>query len=66
MRININERKAYTMTKDKALKAIKAAQQSGDTEAAHCEADNALCEFLKHLGHGDLVDEYHEVDKWFA
>jgi hypothetical protein len=54
------------LTKEEALKMILEAQQNDDTEGAHSNADHALCGFLEHLGHGDLVEEYHKVDKWFA
>ena len=37
-----------------------------DTECAHGEADDILCDFLISLGYGDLVKVYHEVDKWYA
>jgi hypothetical protein len=56
-----------TLTKEEALRMIKAAQDNdGDPEVAHGEADDALCGFLEHLGHGDLVAEWHKVEKWYA
>ena len=54
------------MTKKQAIKELKEAQQNGDIEVAHCDADNVLCEFLKKLGHWDVVAEYEKVDKWYA
>lgn len=54
------------ITKDDAMALIKEAQESGDTESAHVIADDALTDFLRHLGHNDLVDEYHKIKKWFA
>jgi hypothetical protein len=56
-----------SLTKEEALRMIKAAQDNdGDPEVAHGEADDALCGFLEHLGHGDLVAEWHKVEKWYA
>ena len=57
---------AKIMTKKQAIKELKEAQQNGDIEVAHCDADNVLCEFLKKLGHWDVVAEYEKVDKWYA
>ena len=54
------------LTKEEALKMIRDAQSNGDTEGAHSDADDALCGFLEHLGHQDLVAEWHKVDKWYA
>lgn len=54
------------LTKEEAMKMIKEAQENGDTEGAHGSADDALCGFLEHLGHADLVAEWHKVDKWYA
>ena len=41
-------------------------QQSHDTEMAHIDADDVLCELLKSLGYEDVVSEYQNVNKWFA
>jgi len=41
-------------------------QHNGDTEIAHCNADDYLCELLIGLGLQDVVDEYEKVDKWYA
>ena len=45
---------------------LKFLQCSLDTEKAHIEADAILCEFLNELGYQNLVNEYNEIDKWFA
>lgn len=45
---------------------LRGLQESGDTESAHAEADEILCEVLTALGYGDLVEEYRKVPKWFA
>lgn len=54
------------LTKEEALAIIRRAQENGDKEMAHTEGDDALCGFLEHLGHGDLVAEWHRVEKWYA
>lgn len=48
-----------------ALRAAKAIDRR-DKESAHAEADDALCEFLRSLGHDDMVELYLSVDKWYA
>lgn len=37
-----------------------------DTEKNHAEADDILCDFLILLGHGDIVNEYNKISKWYA
>ena len=55
------------MIKDKKyIKQLIAIQQRRDREMAHAEADAVLCKLLRKLGYGDVVDEYHKVDKWYA
>lgn len=50
----------------KYMKALKAAQEDYDTESAHAEADDVLCDLLKALGYTKIVDEYNKVSKWYA
>ncbi len=45
---------------------LKEQAKSSDTETAHSNADDLLCDLLVRLGYGEVVEEYHEVDKWFA
>lgn len=54
------------MTREQAIEKLKAEQGDGDTEAAHGNADDILCEFLTALGYADVVAEWHKVDKWYA
>lgn len=49
-----------------ARMAEVAEKSGGDPETAHCEADSILCELLRALGHGELVDKFDEVRKWYA
>lgn len=37
-----------------------------DPEQAHSLADECLCEILRDLGFGKLVDVYNEIEKWYA
>jgi predicted RNA-binding Zn-ribbon protein involved in translation (DUF1610 family) len=37
-----------------------------DMEDAHCKADDILCELLRELGYGKLIDTYEKVPKWYA
>lgn len=50
----------------KYMEELKAAQQSDDTEEAHCNADGTLCNLLIDLGYKSIVEEYHKVSKWYA
>ena len=54
------------MTREEAIAQFKELQTSGDTEAAHSDADDVLCELLKSLGYEDVVEAYLEVPKWYA
>lgn len=52
--------------KDLVLIMLKEQQSNGDTEMAHSNADDILCDFLIYLGYKDVVDEYRKVSKWYA
>jgi hypothetical protein len=54
------------MTREQAIAELKKLQASGDTEAAHCDADGVLCKLLEALGYGDVTEEWAKVDKWYA
>ena len=54
------------MTKKEVIAKLIECQNNGDTEMAHGNADDLLCEFLTALGYADVVAEYDKVDKWFA
>lgn len=54
------------MTREEAIAALKLEQQNRDREVAHAKADDVLCELLRSLGYGDVVDEFEEVGKWYA
>lgn len=54
------------MAKEEVIAKLIDCQKNGDTEMAHSQADDLLCEFLAALGYADVVAEYEKVDKWFA
>lgn len=54
------------MTREKAIEALKAEQESDDNETAHGNADDVLCELLISLGYEDVVNEWHKVWKWYS
>lgn len=54
------------MTREEAIEKLKHCQKSGDTECAHSDADDVLCELLVSLGYEDVIAEYALVDKWYA
>ena len=53
------------MNRQEAIQKLKDANNH-DTEVAHGIADSVLAELLISLGYEDVVDAYHEVDKWYA
>jgi len=54
------------MIREAAIKELKRLQGGGDIEATRGDADKVLCDLLKMLGYGDVVEEYHKVEKWYA
>jgi hypothetical protein len=52
--------------RDNALETLRQLKSAQDIEAAHGDADDTLCKFLRHLGYGDIVDAWEEVPKWYA
>ncbi len=51
---------------DEAIRKLKEEQTNGDTEIAHVNADDILCNLLSELGFEDVVTEYAKVRKWYA
>jgi len=49
-----------------AVSKLRELQESGDTEAAHSDADAVLCELLEKLGYKSVVVEYRKIEKWYA
>lgn len=49
-----------------AIEKMKKCVNNGDTEVAHLDADDILCDVLTQLGYKELVDLYEKVKKWYA
>jgi hypothetical protein len=62
MKLTKKEFEAVELIKDKLIKE----QSNDDTEIAHCNADDLLCDLLVELGFVDIVKEYSRIDKWYA
>ena len=54
------------MTREQALAQLKALHGSSDVEVAHSDADGVICALLVALGYSDVVNEWNEVEKWYA
>ena len=54
------------MTREEFRNKMQAIADKRDTEYAHIEADNLMCELLKGLGYGEGVDIIKEMDKWYS
>jgi hypothetical protein len=54
------------MTREEAISKLKGLQSSGDTESAHGDADQILCDLLSALGYQDVVEQWEKIDKWYA
>ncbi|WP_181181954.1 MULTISPECIES: hypothetical protein [unclassified Mesorhizobium] len=54
------------MDREEATKRLRELQGSGDTEGAHSQADQVLCDLLTELGFAEVVEEWQEVPKWYA
>lgn len=56
---------------DKYLNRMKEVKQkyeveANDTEVAHYLADKVLCDLLESLGYVELVEEFNNLEKWYA
>ena len=54
------------MTREEAIEKLKDEQKNDDIEMAHVRADDVLCDLLRSLGYGDVVEEYEKVEKWYS
>lgn len=52
--------------RQQAIASLKEWQKMKDPEPAHAHADKVLCDLLIQLGYGDVVAEWHKVEKWYA
>lgn len=62
------EQNADNSDKDysKYLHRLTELEDSTDPEAAHGEADNILCEFLRSAGFEKMADAFEKVEKWYS
>lgn len=51
---------------DEMVKRLQEEVDNDDTECAHGNADDILCELLEKLGYKDVVEKYNEVSKWYS
>ena len=56
------ELKYLESIRDRLIKAVN----NTDTEVAHIDADDCLCDLLIELGYSDIVDLWVQVMKWYA
>ena len=64
--MNIEQRQAMT----RAINKLESMKDDADPEAAHGDAEDALCEFLREVGYGDAADAFEaardRVGFWYA
>lgn len=51
---------------DEMVSRLQEEANNDDTECAHINADDILCELLEKLGYKDVVEKYNEVSKWYS
>jgi hypothetical protein len=54
------------MTREEALEELAEIKKDTDTEVAHIDADDVLCQLLSDLGYDDVVMAYRQIGKWYA
>ncbi|WP_368647924.1 hypothetical protein [Castellaniella ginsengisoli] len=59
------------MTKNQVIERLRdIAQRKGDPESAHGDADDAVMQFLREIGHGEVADEFERASEivpfWYA
>lgn len=54
------------ISREEVIEKLVELQESNDTEKAHGEADDLLCQLLDSLGFKDVVNAYIEIEKWYA
>ena len=54
------------MTQEEAIVQLRDIQENNDTEMGHVAADDILCDLLESLGYTEVVEEYNNIDKWYA
>lgn len=64
--VNFNYLERVLMTREEALEELKVIAKDTDTEVAHVDADDVLCQLLSDLGYNDVVMAYRQIGKWYA
>jgi hypothetical protein len=59
----VSEKRKQKLTKARLLKKLEKCAKSYDTEAAHCDADALLVEYIDDE---EIAEAYSKVDKWYA
>lgn len=54
------------MTPEQAAKRMQEIADEGDIEGGHKDADDLMCQILRTLGYGAMIEIYIELDKWYA
>jgi hypothetical protein len=54
------------MTREEAILKLAVVAEMTDTEVAHSEADDVLCDMLDTLGYHAVVEAWYRVKKWYA
>lgn len=49
-----------------ALAELRALKDSGDSEAAHIDADRIVMQLLSRMDMDDLVEAFEAIPKWYA
>jgi hypothetical protein len=60
------EPEAVTKARTVAVERLEGLQVAGDPEVQHEVADQALCQFLRAIGHGQVADEFEAVERWYG
>lgn len=61
----MNELEKEFSTKGFANKMLRIARNN-NTEMAHIQADELMCELLRELGYGEGVNIFENMNKWYA
>ena len=51
---------------EESIKYLRACQKINETEGAHWDANQILCDLLIFLGFENVVNEWRKVKKWYS
>ena len=54
------------MSPDDFAREMRYKSRKTDTEAAHGDMDDLMCNLLRELGYGEAVDVFENAVKWYA